>query len=105
MSVRMTEWLALVALGAMVGAVVTVAVVSARAQNTSPFSISVESSKLQLSREKWLQSDDCGKESFQKFPDYTAEGAANRDAYMRECLRNHHLAPRNDLAQPLKPGQ
>jgi hypothetical protein len=102
MSVRMTEWLVL---GAMVGAVVTVAVVSARAQNPPPFSISVESSKLQLSREMWLQNDNCGKESFQKFPDYTAEGAANRDAYMRGCLRNHHLAPRNDLAQPLKPGQ
>ncbi len=63
-----------------------------------------EGTKLEKSNKMWNQNDDCGKESFRKFPDFTAEGALNRDAYMRACLRKHHLPPRNDLAQPLKPG-
>jgi|GEM_PF-2394361 hypothetical protein len=63
-----------------------------------------QGTQLQKSNKMWEQSDNCGKESFQKYPDYTADGAAKRDAYMRACLRRHHLPPRNDLAQPLKPG-
>ena len=59
-----------------------------------------QGSRIQKSNKMWTQSDICGKESFQKFPDYTAEGAANRDAYMRECLRRHGLPPRADVAQP-----
>jgi hypothetical protein len=61
--------------------------------------------QLQKSTKMWRQSDTCGKESFQKFPDYTTEGAANRDVYMRECLRRHHLAPRAGIAQPVQPKQ
>src|ERR1700693_1553218 len=59
-----------------------------------------QSSRLDKSNKMWMQSDTCGKESFQKFPDYTTEGADKRDAYMRECLRRHHLPPRADVAQP-----
>lgn len=59
-----------------------------------------QGSRLQKSNKIWAQSDNCGKESFQKFPNYTAESAANRDAYMRECLRRHGLPPRADVAQP-----
>ena len=59
-----------------------------------------EGTKLQRSNKKWTQNDNCGKESFQKYPDFTAEAAASRDAYMRDCLRRHRLPPRNDLAQP-----
>jgi hypothetical protein len=62
-----------------------------------------QGSRLQRSNKVWTQNDNCGRESFQKFPDYTPEGAANRDAYMRECLRRHHLPPRADVAQPLQP--
>jgi hypothetical protein len=62
-------------------------------------------SRLQRSSKGWTQSDNCGKESFQKFPDYTTEGAANRDAYMRECLRRHHLPPRANVVQPVQPKQ
>src|SRR5262249_39595846 len=61
--------------------------------------------KLSKSNKMWSQSDNCGKVSFQKFPDFTEEAALKRDAYMRECLRRHHLAPRNDVAGPLRPGQ
>src|SRR5260370_19669345 len=57
-------------------------------------------SRIQLNNRMWSQNDLCGKESFQRVPDYTAEGATKRDAYMRECLRNYHLPPRADLAQP-----
>jgi len=57
-------------------------------------------SRLELSNKKWSQNDTCGKESFRKFPDYTEQAAVKRDAYMRECLRNHHLPPRADLAKP-----
>jgi hypothetical protein len=64
-----------------------------------------QGSKLEKSNKMWAESDNCGKESFQKFPDYTAEGARNRDAFMRDCLRKHHLPPRSDLAQPLRPPQ
>ncbi len=63
-----------------------------------------EGTKLQKSNRMWEQNDTCGKDSFRKFPDYTAEAALRRDAYMRDCLRKHHLPPRNDVARPLNPG-
>ena len=62
-----------------------------------------EGTKLDKSNRVWGANDKCGKESFRKFPDYTAEAALGRDAYMRDCLRKHHLPPRNDVAQPLQP--
>jgi hypothetical protein len=54
----------------------------------------------QLSDRMWSQNDLCGRESFKRFPDYTVEGAAQRDAYMRKCLHKYGLPPRTDLAQP-----
>jgi hypothetical protein len=63
-----------------------------------------EGSKLQKSNKIWEQNDTCGKDSFRKFPDFTAEAAQQRDAYMRDCLRKHHLPPRNDVARPLNTG-
>jgi hypothetical protein len=62
-----------------------------------------DTTKLAKSNKMWEQNDVCGKESFRKFPDFTAEASASRDAYMRDCLRKHHLPPRNDAAQPLGP--
>ena len=59
--------------------------------------------RLGTSNKIWTRNDICGKESFQKFPDYTSAGAAQRDAYMRECLRRRHLPPRADVAEPLQP--
>jgi len=64
-----------------------------------------EGTKLEKTNKMWSESDNCGKESFRKFPDYTAEAAQKRDAYMRDCLRKHHLPPRADLAQPPRPPQ
>ena len=63
------------------------------------------SNREQKSRQLWKDSDNCGRESFQKFPDYTTEGASKRDAYMRACLRRHQAPPRADLAQPVQPKQ
>jgi len=60
-----------------------------------------EGTRLEKSNKMWEQSDNCGKDSFRKFPDFTAEAALQRDAYMRDCLRKHHLPPRNDVARPL----
>ena len=60
-----------------------------------------QDTRLQKSNKIWERNDTCGKESFRKFPDFTAEAATARDAYMRDCLRKHHLPPRNDVAQPL----
>ncbi len=63
-----------------------------------------EGSRLERSNKIWQQNDTCGKDSFRKFPDFTAEAALQRDAFMRDCLRKHHLPPRNDVARPLNPG-
>ena len=63
-----------------------------------------DATKLEKSNKMWEQNDTCGKESFRKFPDFTAEAAASRDAYMRGCLRKNHLPPRNDVAGPLRSG-
>ncbi len=46
------------------------------------------------SSSKWRAMDGCGKESFQKFPDYTTEASAKRDAFMRDCLQSKNLPPR-----------
>jgi hypothetical protein len=62
-------------------------------------------SREQKSKQIWKWNDDCGQESFRKFPDYTTEGALKRDVYMRECLRSHHAPPRAELAQPVQPKQ
>jgi hypothetical protein len=61
--------------------------------------------RLDTSNKKWTQMDTCAKQSFQKFPDYTAEGATKRDAFVRDCLRMHRLPPRNNVAQPQPPQQ
>jgi|SRR5579859_2185230 hypothetical protein len=91
-------------------ALLALATASAHAQSTKPPEkgsdrlFQDEGSRLERSNRIWQQSDTCGKDSFRKFPDYTAEAALRRDAYMRDCLRQHHLPPRNDVAGPLKPG-
>jgi hypothetical protein len=46
---------------------------------------------------QWAAMDNCSKASFKQFPDYTADDAARRDAFVRQCLRSGHLPPRNDL--------
>lgn len=95
---RWMLWLVPVAVISMTG--------GSRAQSTpdSDTLYQDQGSKLQKSNKMWNQNDSCGKESFRKFPDFTTEAAASRDAYMRDCLRKHHLPPRNDVARPLRPG-
>lgn len=96
---RCSVWLA-------VAAVLAAAAADGRAQSR-PSTTDTETlyqnepTKLEKSNKMWEQNDACGKESFRKFPDFTAEAATARDAYMRDCLRKHHLPPRNDVAQPL----
>ena len=92
---------------AAVAAMMAMAETGGYAQSTSDTDTLYQrrGSRLEKSNGMWTQSDSCGKESFQKFPDYTTEGAAKRDAYVRQCLRRHRLPPRADVAQPLQPQQ
>jgi hypothetical protein len=96
---RWVFWLAVAA--------VMAAATDGRAQSTkgSDTLYQDQGTKLDKSNRVWNQNDACGKDSFRKFPDFTAEAAASRDAFMRDCLRKHHLPPRNDVAQPLRPAQ
>ena len=54
----------------------------------------------------WKQGDACARAAFKKFPDYTAESNAKREAARRTCLRNHRLpepAPEAGNMPPLAP--
>ena len=53
---------------------------------------------------RWRAADDCNREAFKKFPDYTQEGAAKRDAFLRQCLRDRRLPPPGDSGQTKPPG-
>ena len=88
-------------------AAVMAAATGSRAQSTkgSDTLYQDEGTKLEKSNSVWSQNDACGKDSFRKFPDFTPEAATSRDVFMRDCLRKHHLPPRNDVAQPLRPAQ
>jgi hypothetical protein len=39
----------------------------------------------------WRNADQCAKDAFKKYPDYTPQSNAAREAMRRECLRNHRL--------------
>jgi hypothetical protein len=43
------------------------------------------------SQQRWSAMDNCNKQAFAHYPDYTVEGAAKRDAYVRQCLRSQRL--------------
>jgi hypothetical protein len=47
----------------------------------------------------WSDSDKCTKQAFEKFPDYTAEETAKRDAFVRRCLNARGL-PGRDSSTP-----
>jgi hypothetical protein len=95
---RAVLWLAVAAAEAWVGP-------SGHAQSTDTNTRTLyqdEGTKLEKSNKMWNQNDTCGRDSFRKYPDYTAEAAVKRDAFMRDCLRKHNLPPRNDLV-PRRP--
>jgi len=48
----------------------------------------------------WRQADRCAQQAFQKFPDYTAESNAKREAARRACLRDHRLPEPGSAAAP-----
>jgi hypothetical protein len=39
----------------------------------------------------WKTAGQCAREAFKKYPDYTQEGNAKREAARLECLRDHKL--------------
>ena len=48
----------------------------------------------------WRQADRCAQQAFQKFPDYTTESNAKREAARRACLRDHRLPEPGSAAAP-----
>jgi hypothetical protein len=46
----------------------------------------------------WTDSDKCAKEAFEKYPDYTPEETAKRDAFTRRCLNGRNLPGRSSAA-------
>lgn len=48
----------------------------------------------------WKAEDNCAREAFHQFPDYTAESNAKRNRAMRRCLDRRQLPPRADLPRP-----
>ena len=39
----------------------------------------------------WKQVQECARQAFKQYPDYTPEGKAKREAAREECLRQRHL--------------
>ena len=54
--------------------------------------------RLNGANQRWQAADKCTRTAFTHYPDYTVEGAQKRDQYVRACLRNNRLPPRQDLA-------
>jgi hypothetical protein len=51
----------------------------------------------------WKQGDVCARDAFKKFPDYTVESNAKREAARQACLRDHHLPVTGDTAATTPP--
>jgi hypothetical protein len=56
------------------------------------------SSNAVVVQRQWSAMDKCAKEALQKFPDHTAEGLAQRDAYIRKCQRDARVPVREGLS-------
>jgi hypothetical protein len=52
----------------------------------------------------WKQASLCVQDSFKKYPDYTPDSNAKRDAARRACLRNHKLPVTGAAMEPSPPG-
>ncbi len=46
----------------------------------------------------WRKADNCAKAALLKYPDYTPESNAKREAARRACLRDHRLPEPNPAA-------
>jgi hypothetical protein len=58
-----------------------------------------ESSTAIQAQKSWLRGDKCAADAFKRFPDYTAEQNAKRDAYIRQCRADLGEAPIQPLTQ------
>ena len=84
----------------------TISVVAAAAMTAAMATAGLaDDTRLDSPRKRWQASDQCNREAFKKYPDYTQEGAAKREAYIRECLNAHHLPPQSNSSQPKPTGQ
>lgn len=78
--------IALLALATFAGA----AMLSARAQDRGA-----------SSEHRWQAMNDCNKNAFAHYPDYTVQGAAQREAFVRKCLRDQRLPPWTGYSAPV----
>ncbi|HTS94352.1 MAG TPA: hypothetical protein VMG55_20235 [Stellaceae bacterium] len=64
-----------------------------------------DNTRIDNARQRWHAADDCNRQAFKKFPDYTQEGASKRDAFVQQCLRDRHLPPPESSGQTKASGQ
>ena len=72
---------------------------------TATAGVGTDNTRIDAPSKRWHAADDCNREAFKKYPDYNQEGAAKRDAYVRQCLRDHRLPPPGNSGQTKPPGQ
>lgn len=57
----------------------------------------------QQSEAAWRQENQCSRDAFEKYPDYTAESNAARERMTRDCEIKHHVPVRAPIADsPVK---
>jgi hypothetical protein len=50
--------------------------------------------EFKLNSNVWKNNDNCARQAFKKFPDYTPDGNAKRDNAFRQCLASTNTPPR-----------
>jgi hypothetical protein len=78
---------------AMLGLIMVLTTDRALAQQITP-----EPGALLGSQTRWAASDKCLKDSEISFPDPDLASLRQRDRYVDDCLKKHHLPPRAHLA-------
>ncbi len=53
----------------------------------------------QQSFSAWHKQDQCARQAFKQFPDYTPEANRQRDRAMRVCEAKNHVLPRSDIQE------
>jgi Ni/Co efflux regulator RcnB len=92
-------------LGGRVTRKLTISVVAAAMMAATATAGLTAETRMDSPSKRWHAADQCNRDAFKKYPDYTQQGAAKREAYVRGCLREHRLPPQNNSGQPKPTGQ
>jgi len=84
---------------------IAIAVAAAASAGAAVAGMGADNTRIDSPNKRWHTADDCNREAFKKYPDYTQEGAAKRDAFLRACLRDHRLPPPGNTGQAQPQGQ